>query len=60
MCEDYSAIECAVYAVGGWADAYTNAVLRLLAGYRDRRRADRPLAHQYPHDGVPGPAIGFL
>jgi putative CocE/NonD family hydrolase len=32
VCEDYAAIECPVYAVGGWADAYTNAVLRLLAG----------------------------
>ena len=25
VCEDYSAIECAVYAVGGWEDGYTNA-----------------------------------
>ena len=23
VCEDYAAIECPVYAVGGWADAYT-------------------------------------
>ena len=27
VCEDYAAIDCAVYAVGGWADGYTNAVL---------------------------------
>ena len=31
VCEDPAAIECAVYAVGGWADGYTNAIPRLLA-----------------------------
>jgi predicted acyl esterase len=31
VCEDYAAIECPVYAVGGWADAYRNAIPRLLA-----------------------------
>ena len=28
VCEDFSAIACPVLAVGGWADAYTNAVPR--------------------------------
>ncbi len=61
VCEDYSAIECAVYAVGGWADTYTNAVLRLLAGLPGPRKGlIGPWAHGYPHEGVPGPAIGFL
>src|SRR5690606_2210521 len=32
VCQDYGAIEAAVYAIGGWADGYTNAVPRLLAG----------------------------
>ena len=32
VCEDYTAIECPVYAVGGFTDGYTNAVPRLLAG----------------------------
>jgi predicted acyl esterase len=32
VCEDYSAITCPVYAIGGWADGYTNAVMRLLEG----------------------------
>src|SRR5262249_3581358 len=59
--EDLSAISCPVYAVGGWADAYTNAVPRLLAGLRVPRNAlVRPRRHTYPHDGVPGPGIGFL
>ena len=61
VCEDYSAIECPVYAVGGWADAYTNAVPRLLAGLRGPRKGlIGPWSHNYPHEGVPGPAIGFL
>jgi len=29
--EDWDAIQCPVYAVGGWTDGYTNAVFRLLA-----------------------------
>ena len=61
VCEEYSRIACPVYAVGGWADAYTNGVLRLLAGLSTPRRGlIGPWAHRYPHQGVPGPAIGFL
>ena len=61
VCEDYAAIGCAVYAIGGWADAYTNAIPRLLAGLRcPRKGLIGPWGHVYPHDGVPGPAIGFL
>ena len=32
VCENYDAIEVPVYAVGGWADGYTNAIPRLLEG----------------------------
>jgi putative CocE/NonD family hydrolase len=61
ICEDWSAIQCPVMAVGGWADAYTNAVPRLLAGLQvPRRGIIGPWAHLYPQDGVPEPAIGFL
>jgi putative CocE/NonD family hydrolase len=61
VCEDYDAIECAVYAVGGWADGYTNAIPRLLANLRAPRKGlIGPWAHQYPESGRPGPAIGFL
>ena len=61
VCEDYGAIACPVLAVGGWADAYTNAVPRLLEGLRAPRRGlIGPWAHLYPQDGKPGPAIGFL
>nr|WP_158818748.1 CocE/NonD family hydrolase [Methylocapsa sp. S129] len=61
VCEDFSAIACPVFAVGGWADAYTNAVPRLLEGLTAPRLGlIGPWAHIYPQDGKPGPAIGFL
>lgn len=59
--EDYEAITCPVYVVGGWADAYTNAVPRLLAGLNvPRKGLIGPWSHNYPERGVPGPAIGFM
>jgi hypothetical protein len=61
VCEDYGAIDCPVYAIGGWADAYSNAIPRLMARLKAPRKGlIGPWAHLYPHDGVPGPAIGFL
>jgi uncharacterized protein len=61
LCEDFAAIERPVLAVGGWADSYTNAVPRLLAGLKvPRLGIIGPWGHIYPQDGVPGPAIGFL
>jgi uncharacterized protein len=61
VCEDFAAIECPVLAIGGWSDAYTNAVPRLLAGLKvPRLGIIGPWGHLYPHDGVPGPAIGYL
>ncbi|MCI0649473.1 MAG: CocE/NonD family hydrolase, partial [Chloroflexi bacterium] len=59
--ENYADITCPVYAVGGWADAYTNAIPRLLAGLPGPRKGlIGPWAHLYPELGIPGPAIGFL
>ena len=61
IAELYDRIRCPVFAVSGWADGYSNAVPRLLAGLRGPRRGlVGPWAHVYPHEGVPGPAIGFL
>jgi predicted acyl esterase len=61
ICEDYGAIQCPVLLIGGWADAYTNAIPRMLEHLKAPRRAIiGPWAHLYPHDGLPGPAIGFL
>jgi putative CocE/NonD family hydrolase len=59
--EDHGAIECAVYAVGGWQDGYTNAVPRLLEGLScPRKGLIGPWGHTWPQAGSPGPAIGFL
>jgi uncharacterized protein len=61
VCEDYAAITCPVFMVGGWADAYTDAVLRFLAGCpAPRKGLIGPWSHNYPHDAIPGPSIGFL
>jgi putative CocE/NonD family hydrolase len=59
--EDYGAIACPVYAIGGWADGYPNAVPRLVEHLTcPRKGLIGPWAHVFSHDGVPGPAIGFL
>ena len=61
VCEDYGAIECAVFAVGGWADSYSNPVARLVSNLKAPSIAlIGPWGHDYPHTAVPGPAIGFL
>ncbi len=61
VCEDYAAIQCPVYAIGGWADGYTNAIPRLMTNLSCPKKAlIGPWAHNFPHDGIPGPAIGFL
>jgi len=61
VCEDYDAIEAATYAIGGWADGYTNAVPRLVANLKAPVKGlIGPWAHDYPHTARPGPQIGFL
>ena len=61
VCEDYAAIEAAVYMVGGWADGYTNAIGRTIAGLScPRKGLIGPWPHSWPHHATPGPRIGFL
>ncbi|MFP4643907.1 MAG: CocE/NonD family hydrolase [Spirochaetales bacterium] len=61
VCENYGDIEVPVMAVSGWADGYSNAVFRLLAGLKSPCLGIvGPWSHTYPHLGTPGPAIGFL
>lgn len=62
VCEDFSAIKAATLAVGGWGDAYKNAVSRLVAGIAGApaKGIVGPWIHKYPHFAVPKPAIGFL
>ena len=60
VCENFAEIECAVYAIGGWADGYSNAVPRLLAGLKcPRKGLIGPWSHAWPHGAGPGPQIGF-
>ena len=59
--ENYGQITAATLVVGGWNDAYSNAVPRLMKGLRCPRKAIiGPWAHKYPHFAVPDPKIGFL
>jgi len=61
VCEDFGAIDAATLVVGGWNDAYSNAVPRLMKGLRCSRKAIiGPWVHKYPHFAVPEPRIGFL
>lgn len=61
VCENYADIECAVYAVGGWEDGYSNAVPRMLANLQcPKKGLIGPWGHKYPDQGMPLPAIGFL
>ncbi|MEX2407651.1 MAG: CocE/NonD family hydrolase, partial [Rhodovibrionaceae bacterium] len=59
--ENYRAIKCPVYAIGGWADGYTNSISRLLANLEAPKKGlIGPWAHNFPHDARPGPEIGYL
>ena len=60
--EDYSAISCPVFAIGGWLDGYKNAVFRLLEHLKvPRLGLIGPHAHQWAYeDKAPGPAYGVL
>jgi putative CocE/NonD family hydrolase len=61
VCEDYSKIDVPVYAIGGWADLYSNVVPRLLQGLDTPRKGlIGPWGHQYMHQAVPGPRMGFM
>lgn len=61
VCENYSSMTVPVFAVGGWADGYTNAIFRLLENLKGPKKGlIGPWAHEYPEVAVPGPAIGFL
>lgn len=61
VCENWSDIDCAVYAVGGWNDGYSNAVPRMLENLDvPARGLIGPWGHKYPQDAIPGPSIGFL
>jgi putative CocE/NonD family hydrolase len=58
LCENYGAIECATYLIGGWRDGYTNCNLRTFAHLQCPRKVMiGPWLHVRPHEGLPGPRI---
>ena len=61
ICENWNAIACPVFAVGGWLDGYTQTVFRLVENLNSPCKGlIGPWGHKEPQRGVPGPAIGFL
>lgn len=61
VCEDWSAIKAPVLAWGGWHDGYMNTVAHLVENLKvPVQGIVGPWVHQYAHQAVPGPAIGFL
>ncbi|PZO82048.1 MAG: peptidase S15 [Mesorhizobium amorphae] len=61
IAEDYSAIQCPTYLVGGWMDGYSNPIFRMLEHLEcPRKGLIGPWAHKYPNFAQPGPRIGFL
>lgn len=61
VCEDWSAIQVPVLAVGGLLDEYRTTLFRLMENAQAPVYALLgPWSHNYPHQGVPGPAIDFI
>ena len=58
--EDYSKLKAKVLAIGGWGDAYKNAVPQLVDALPGAKGIVGPWVHKYPHFAVPEPRIGFL
>ncbi len=61
VCEDFSEIEVPVYAIGGWADPYSNPIPRMLAGLdAPSKGLIGPWGHQYMHQALPAPRMGYM
>lgn len=60
VCEDFSRLQAAVLAVGGWGDAYKNAAPQLVAQVPGAKGILGPWVHKYPHFAVPAPRMDFL
>lgn len=60
VCQSYDTIKAKVLAVGGWGDAYKNAVPQIVDNIPGAKGIVGPWVHKYPHFAVPEPRIGFL
>jgi putative CocE/NonD family hydrolase len=59
--ENWEAVQCPVFAIGGWADSYRNFVLHMLRHLRvPRKGLIGPWLHDMPHVARPGPQIDHL
>ncbi len=60
VCEDYSALNAKVLAIGGWGDGYKNTAPALVENIDGAKGITGPWIHKYPHFAIPEPRIGFL
>jgi len=61
VCFNYDKIKCPIYAIGGWADGYSNTVFRLVENLKvPTKGLIGAWGHKYPHLGGPGPTIDFM
>lgn len=60
VCEDFTKIKAKVLAIGGWGDAYKNAVPKIVEALPGAKGITGPWVHKYPHFATPEPRIGFL
>ena len=58
--EDYSRLQAKVLSISGWADNYMNTSAHLVGNVPGAQAIVGPWVHQYPHQAVPGPAMGFM
>src|SRR5436190_19296045 len=62
LAPDYDALECAVFQIAGWSDAYVDAALRIQERCRNARV--RTLVgnwvHSFPDDAYPGPNLDWM
>lgn len=58
----YERITCAIFHIGGWADGYTNPVLRMQEKCLNapRKALIGPWVHALPHYAYPGPTLDWL
>ncbi len=62
LAPNYDRITCAILSIGGWADSYPNAPLRMQAHCRHapRKTLIGNWAHSLPDSAYPGPNVDWL
>ena len=63
LAPDHDAIECAIFSIAGWTDAYVDAAFRMQALCRNAvsvRTLVGNWVHSFPDDAYPGPNLDWL